>query len=213
MVYTYRVTLPGIKGFYRVYDVNADNSLYSFYKQMRDDMDFPRDQVILFKGLDAVGSVVARYGLVDLGFGTVDCTMVRESVKKGVRSFVFFYDVTNRKSVIVTLEGESKGADEARVPVLVDSKGPNPIEFENGYVAFEDLPDDQRHLPSESDRNRKSGLSSLLDALSKDEGDEDFDDEGTEDDEDDEDEDDDEPRGKCDEDGVEIYDGTEELSI
>ena len=29
-------------------------------------------------------------------------------------------------------------------PLLVESKGPNPIEFENGYVAFEDLPEDKR---------------------------------------------------------------------
>ena len=28
--------------------------------------------------------------------------------------------------------------------LLVESKGPNPIEFENGYVAFEDLPEDKR---------------------------------------------------------------------
>ena len=214
MVYTYRVTLPGIKGFYRVYQVNAENSLYSFYKQMRDDMEFPRDQVILFKGLDSSENVAARYGLVDLGYGTVDGTTMSQTVKKGIKSFVFFYDVTNRKSVIVTLESEENDPNGTRVPVLVDVKGPNPIEFENGYVAFEDLPDDQRHLPSESDRNRRSGLSSLLDALSKDdEDDEDPDDESLDDEDDDEDEEDDGPRGKCDEDGVEIYDGSEDLSI
>ena len=157
MVYTYRVTLSGIKGFYRVYKVNAENSLYSFYKQMRDDMEFPRDQVILFKGMDSAENVAARYGLVDLGYGTVDGTTMSQTVKKGVHSFVFFYDVTNRKS----------------------------------------------------------GLSGLLDALAKDDDDdEDPDDEDVDsDDEDDDDEEDDEPRGKCDEDGVEIYDGTEELSI
>ena len=214
MVYTYRVTLSGIKGFYRVYQVNAENSLYSFYKQMRDDMEFPRDQVILFKGLDSSENVAARYGLVDLGYGTVDGTTMSQTVKKGIKSFVFFYDVTNRKSVIVTLESEENDPNGTRVPVLVDVKGPNPIEFENGYVAFEDLPDDQRHLPSESDRNRRSGLSSLLDALSKDdEDDEDPDDESLDDEDDDEDEEDDGPRGKCDEDGVEIYDGSEDLSI
>ena len=214
MVYTYRVTLPGIKGFYRVYQVNAENSLYSFYKQMRDDMEFPRDQVILFKGLDSSENVTARYGLVDLGYGTVDGTTMSQTVKKGIKSFVFFYDVTNRKSVIVTLESEENDPNGTRVPVLVDVKGPNPIEFENGYVAFEDLPDDQRHLPSESDRNRRSGLSSLLNALSKDdEDDEDPDDESIDDEDDDEDEEYDEPRGKCDEDGVEIYDGSEDLSI
>ena len=215
MVYTYRVTLSGIKGFYRVYKVNSENSLYSFYKQMRDDMEFPHDQVILFKGLDSAENVAARYGLVDLGFGTVDGTTMSQTVKKGVHSFVFFYDVTNRKSVIVTLEGESNEPGGTRVPVLVDSKGPNPIEFENGYVAFEDLPDDQRHLPSESDRNRKNGLERLLDAAAKDDDDDDDEDldDVDDDEDDDDDEEDDEPRGKCDEDGIEIYDGTEELSI
>ena len=36
-------------------------------------------------------------------------------------------------------------------PLLVDSKGPNPIEFENGYVAFEDLPDDKKKDPDDDD--------------------------------------------------------------
>ena len=66
------------------------------------------------------------------------------------------------------------------------TKGPNPIEFENGYVAYEDLPDEQRHLPGEN----KGGLDF--------DDDEDFDDE----EEDEEEEDDDE-------DGKEIYDENE----
>jgi hypothetical protein len=62
----------------------------------------------------------------------------------------------------------------------VESKGPNPVEFENGYVAFEDLPDRQRRLPGEEDDD--------LD-------DEEFDDEPEEDE---------------DEDGKEIFDEGEE---
>ena len=34
------------------------------------------------------------------------------------------------------------------VPRLLESKGPVPLEFENGYVAFEDLPEERRRLPS-----------------------------------------------------------------
>jgi hypothetical protein len=60
-------------------------------------------------------------------------------------------------------------------PVCVDSKGPLPIEFENGYVAFEDLPDDKRKLPGDGDED--------------DDDDEDFDDDDSEEgDEDDGDE-------------------------
>ena len=145
MVYQFRVTLAGIKGFYRVYRMDGTRTLYEFHKQMRADMEFPQDQLIMFKALDAEGGVVARYGLFDLGYGTVDNVTVKQAIEAGIASFLYFYDVPNKKSVIVTFEGEEEGKGPA--PVIVDVKGPNPIEFENGYVAFEDLPDSQRHLP------------------------------------------------------------------
>ena len=147
MVYQFRVTLAGIKGFFRVYHMDPSCTLYSFHKQMRADMELPQDQLIMFKALGKDGGVIARYGLFDLGSGTVDMVTVDQAVKAGVASFVYFYDVPNRKSVIVTFEEMDEGTVNA--PVIVESKGPNPIEFENGYVAFEDLPDSQRHLPGQ----------------------------------------------------------------
>ena len=65
-----------------------------------------------------------------------------------------------------------------------DMKGPLPIEFENGYVAFEDLPQEKRKLPGE-----KSALEMLLGA-DDDEDDEDLEDEEDEEDDEDEEEDD-----------------------
>jgi hypothetical protein len=181
MVFKLRVTLAGIKGFFRVYHVHGATTLYTLHKQIRADLEFPQDQLIMFKALDVTGAVVGRYGLFDLGWGTVDQTSLEKALKSGATDFVYFYDVTNRKSVNITIEGE---ADGARVspdfPVLAESKGPNPIEFENGYVAFEDLPDKQRHLPGEEDED-------------------DFDDEDFEEEEEEEE----------DEDGKEIYDESE----
>ena len=55
----YKVTLEGIKGFLRVYTMSGDTTLYTFHKQMRADMEFPQDQLIMFKALDADGAVVA----------------------------------------------------------------------------------------------------------------------------------------------------------
>jgi len=145
MIYTYRVTLEGIKGFYRVYKVDGNHSLYTFHKQLRADLEFTVDQPILFKAFDGKGEVAARYALQDLGFGTVDAVSVEKTVKDGIVRFVYFYDVAARKSVIITLEGEEAGSVPA--PVVVDTKGPVPVEFENGYVAFEDLPQQHRKLP------------------------------------------------------------------
>ena len=114
---------------------------------------------------------------MDIGFGAVDQVSVAATVKAGVASFVYFYDITSKKSVIITLEGETPEATAS--PKLLESKGPIPLEFENGYVAFEDLPEERRRLPGEARRGED------------DEDDEDFDDEEDED-EDDEDEEKDE---------------------
>ena len=193
MIYQFRVTLPGIKGFYRIYKVNSANTFYSFHKQLQADLEFPADQPILFKAMSGE-EVLARYALVDLGFGIVDEVAVEKAVKAGADHFEYFYDTKAKKKVIITLEGEETG-NEVTVPTLMnDMKGPLPADFENGYVAFEDLPQEKRKLPGE-----KSPLEMLLG--DDDDDDEDLDDEEDDDDEDSDDEDEEE----------EIYDEQEEV--
>ena len=191
MIYQFRVTLPGIKGFYRIYKVNSVNSLYSFHKQMQADLEFPADQPILFKAMSGE-TVLARYALVNLGFGVVDEVQIQKAVKAGADHFEYFYDTKAKKKVIITLEAEEPGHEVAVPTLMNDMKGPLPIEFENGYVAFEDLPQEKRHLPGE-----KSPLDMLLG------GDDDDDDEDL----DDEDEDDEDEEG--DDETEEIYDENE----
>ena len=150
MTLKYRVTLTGIKGFFRVYELDAETTLYTFHKQLRSDLEFPQDQLILFKALDGKEGVVARYGLFDLGSGTVDNITLKQTLDAGVVKFVYFYDVTSRKSVDITFEEEVPGKKISPLfPLLTDTKGPSPLEFENGYVAFEDLPPEEKHLPGE----------------------------------------------------------------
>ena len=152
MILRYRVSLPGLKGFARVYEVKDTTSLYSFHKQMRADMDFPQDQLVLFKAFGPDGEVSARYGVFDLGCGAIDAITAGQCHKKGEDKFIYFYDTTNVKSVIVTFYGEGEAARRNAIyPLLVETKGPNPIEFENGYVAFEDLPDDKKKDPDDDD--------------------------------------------------------------
>ena len=176
MVFRVRVTLAGIKGFFRLYFISGATTLYDIHKQLRSDLEFAQDQIIMFKALDVTGGVVARYGLFDLGSGTVDRVSLEDAVKAGTDSMVYFYDVTNRKSVILTIEGEAEGEKVSGI-VLKESKGPNPIEFENGYVAYEDLPEDQKHPQHHDPLWGKDE--------DDDDEDEDFDDEEEDDDEDD----------------------------
>ena len=152
MILKYKVSLPNIKGFARVYEVKGNASLYSFHKQMRADMDFPQDQVVLFKAVGKGGEVLARYSVfADFGAGTIDNVTAEQCHKKGEDKFIYFYDTTNVKSVIITFEGTAEERRNVIYPLLVESKGPNPIEFENGYVAFEDLPDDKKKDPDDDD--------------------------------------------------------------
>lgn len=149
MIYQIRVTLPGIKGFYRLYKVNAANSLYSLHKRMQSDLEFPVDQPILFKALALDNTVTARYALIDLGYGTVDDVTMGMALKEGAESFEYFYDTKNKKKVILTIE-ECMEGNSVLVPTLInDIKGPVPAEFDAGYVAFEDLPQEKRRLPGE----------------------------------------------------------------
>lgn len=189
MILRYRVSLSGIKGFARVYEVRSSMSLYDFHKVMRDEMEFPHDQQIQFKALDSEGGLVARYAMFDLGYGTVDKVSAGDTYKNSVASFMYFYDVTNKKYVILTCEGEVDANPRLVYPALVETKGPNPIEFENGYVAYEDLPDDQKHIHTGSSWGKGTD-------------DDEEDDEDLDIEEEDEDEDDDE-------DGKEIYDESE----
>lgn len=191
MALRYRVSLAGLKGFARVYDLKPTTTLYEFHKLLRSELEFPQDQLIQFKALDADGGLVARFGLFDLGAGAVDTVTFKQTVAKGIASFVYFYDVANRKSVIITYEGEVADVPGALYPLLVETKGPVPAEFENGYVAYEDLPDDQKHL-----RNLKAASD-----------DDDFDDDDDDDDDDLDDLDDD--ADGHDEDGEELYDEDE----
>lgn len=142
MTYLFRVSLPGIKGFYRIYEVNGRNTLYQFHKQMVADMDFPSDQLVLFKAFDRKAELVAKYATFDLGNGSIDKITIESAVKAGITEFTYFYDTVNKKSVIITFEGSGDNA--VTLPSLLDSKGPAPEAFLNGYVAFEDLPVEKR---------------------------------------------------------------------
>lgn len=193
MILRYRISLPGLKGFARVYELDSKMTLYEFNNQMRNDMEFPQDQLIQFKSFDASGAVVARYAMFDIGYGSVDNVTLADTVEKGITTFNYYYDVMNKKYVIIVCEGEVEAKPGLKYPALVETKGPNPVEFENGYVAYEDLPEDQKH-PLHHNMEEDWGP----------DGEDDLDDVDDADDEDGDDE-----KDGDDEDGKEIFDESE----
>lgn len=149
MIYRIRVTLPGLKGFYRLYETGELTTLYAFHKRLQSDLELPLDQPILFKAEDAGASVVARYALVNLGYGLVDEVSIGKAIKDGAAQFEYFYDTKAKKKLILTVEETLNGDSSSPLVLLPDSKGPLPAEFDAGYVAFEDLPKEKRRLPDD----------------------------------------------------------------
>lgn len=146
-----KITLPGIKGFLRLYSAADQTTLYTIHNKLRADLEFPQDQLILFKALGAAENVVARWGLFDIGDGAVEDISLRAALDKGVTHFVYFYDVSNKKSVLVDICEDDSPAPRAGKVLLLETKGPVPQEFENGYVALEDLPVEKQKLPGDDD--------------------------------------------------------------
>ena len=58
--------------------------------------------------------------------------------------------MVDKKSVTIVLEDKEEGNSELS-PMIVDTKGPNPVEFENGYVSYEDLPEERKHPKLDDD--------------------------------------------------------------
>lgn len=140
LTYKFRVSLPGKKGFFRIYEVNENNTLHAFHRQMKEDMAFPPDQIVLFKGYDASNTLIAKYATFDI-FGpgsSIEHITIRHIIEAGITSFVYFYDTTNKRSVVITLL--EQGSNSKDIPVLLEAKGPSPDDFYNGYIAPEDLP-------------------------------------------------------------------------
>ena len=118
MVLKYRVSLPGIKGFARVYELRANSSLYTFSKQMRADMGFPQDQMVLFKAMDKDGNVDIYLRL----FGDINTKGLEISglIINGKEYNGFtISSTTNYSWIFSNLGGKNPATDECKPELLV----------------------------------------------------------------------------------------------
>ena len=83
MVYQFRATIPESKIFFRVYEIKGDMSLFKFNLFLVDDLGFSPDQMVLFEGYDAAGTLCSEYGLFDLGDGSMDTVTFDKVAARG----------------------------------------------------------------------------------------------------------------------------------
>ena len=134
-----KATLPGHKGFFRVYEVKPDMKLYSFQKFLMNDLSFAPDQICLFKGVDQDGVVVSEYGLFDMGDGSMDTISFETLIRRGERRLLWFFDLFGKRYLQFDFEDESEYVSRYSYPRLISERGINPNQFSKEYEDFEDI--------------------------------------------------------------------------
>lgn len=139
MIYRYKATIPGSKSFMREYEVVSDTTLFKFNTYIMNDLDFSPDQIVLFCGLSEDGNVCSRYGMFDLGFGSIDRVSFETVVAKGEKELQYFYDLRNNKYLTLTLEGEYEETPRYSYPRTIAEKGRNPEQFAGKYQDWDSV--------------------------------------------------------------------------
>ena len=134
MIFRYRAIIPDSKIFFRVYEVKSGMTLFQFNSFILNDLDFSKDQMVVFEGYDAKGNLTSEYGLFDLGDGTMDSVTFSDLVSKEENEIHYVYDLHTDRYISLIFEGEVEKTPWTDYPVLVDGKGHNPDQFSAKYI-------------------------------------------------------------------------------
>mgnify|MGYP003457171176 CR=1 FL=1 len=136
MVYKYRATLPKHKSFLREYDIKGETSLFKLHEFLQNDLGFSPDQMVLFKGVDEDGVVLRKYGLFDLGDGSMDRVSLEKTLSRGEVALHYVYNLQQNLYIVLTFVSESEFLIKESYPRLLVEKGRNPDQFSAEYDDF-----------------------------------------------------------------------------
>ncbi|MCF0167271.1 MAG: hypothetical protein HUJ93_01315 [Bacteroidales bacterium] len=137
MVYIYKASIPGSKTFMREYEVKANMDLFSFNSFITNDLGFSPGQMVLFVGYNGKGDKGGRYGMFDLGDGSMDKVTFEALVRKGEVSLRYCYDLRSDSAIVLNFEGEAEDSPRRSYPRVTGSKGQNPDQFGGVYEDIE----------------------------------------------------------------------------
>lgn len=146
MIYSYRATILENKVFCRVYEVREDMTLFNFNTFMTDDLGFSPDQMVFFEGYDSDGELHGRYGLFDMGDGTLDKITFADLLSRGEVEIRYYFDIRHDRFIKLVFESESAISPMRPYPCLVEEKGQNPNQFTKGTDEYQYEP----RIPSKS---------------------------------------------------------------
>lgn len=146
MLYRYKATITGNKIFLREYEALSETTLYSFHLFLQNDLGFAPDQLVMFRGIDKKGES-KRFGLFDLGDGSMDTVKLCDLESKGVIILHYVYDIRNNRHLVLELIATDNEVYRGSFPRMVLERGKNPEQFSDRYDDFESLSE----LPTQDD--------------------------------------------------------------
>ena len=170
MIYKVKATIPYSKVFMREFAVRSDMNLFRFNRYILSELCFSTDQMVIYRAFDAKGKCTGRYGLFDLGDGSLDNITFADIVGRGQVSIEFVYNLRPERIINLVIEGEIAEEPRLSYPCIVAEKGHNPSQFATKY---------EDYLYETPVRGAKLTLEDLVDD-DDDEDDEDDDEEGAE---------------------------------
>lgn len=128
MICVFKASLPKSKIFYREYELNPDMTLYDLHCFLINDLGFSPDQMVMMRGL-VKGKEAARYGLFDLGDGSMDAVSVSDLMSRGQTVIEYVFDMFNGRYISLSYIGETEEFPRVSYPRIVAEKGHNPEQF------------------------------------------------------------------------------------
>lgn len=150
MILKYRATLPKHKSFLREYDIKGESTLFKLHDFLQNDLGFSPDQMVMFRGVDKDGVVLRKYGLFDLGDGSMDTVTLEKTLGRGEEILHYVYNIRQNLYIQLAFVSEAEFLVKESYPRLLVEKGRNPDQFSAVYEDFGDFEEMDEFKDNES---------------------------------------------------------------
>ena len=182
IVYKFKATIPYSKVFMREFAVRPDMNLFRFNRYILSELCFSTDQMVIYRAFNDKGVCTGRYGLFDLGDGSLDNITFADIISRGQVKIEFVYNLRPERIINLEFEGEMPEEPRMSYPCIVGEKGHNPSQFADKYedymyespvrgakLAAGDLPDDDDDEDEDDDDEVEEIYDGGLDGVQDDE--------------------------------------------
>lgn len=160
MICKYKATIPGNKVFMRVYEIDSEDTLFSLHEFLQNDLGFSPDQMVLFTATDKSGKTVKKFGLFDMGDGSMDKITLDSLISGDMPVIRYVFNLMKNLFIELAFISRSEYDPRRDYPRTIIEKGMNPDQFSEVYedygeYAETDTEDGVSYLEEELPENRE----------------------------------------------------------